>query len=82
MNKKTLLINKGDVLIWHACLVHGGEEIKNQKQTRKSYVSHYSSGQAYKFHRKRLGEEPVRYEMNGGEVFCNPDYLQNENTFV
>jgi phytanoyl-CoA hydroxylase len=81
LKKKTLLINKGDVLIWHASLVHGGEDIKKPELTRKSYVSHYSSGQAYKFHRTRLGEEPVRQEMNGAEVFADPLFLQNENTF-
>ena len=32
---------KGDVLIWHAQLFHGGEAIKNNKLTRKSFVTHY-----------------------------------------
>ena len=32
---------KGDVLIWHAQLFHGGEQIKNNDLTRKSFVTHY-----------------------------------------
>lgn len=32
---------KGDVLIWHANLLHGGSPIKNSNQTRKSMVGHY-----------------------------------------
>ncbi|MGA8534890.1 MAG: phytanoyl-CoA dioxygenase family protein [Candidatus Tumulicola sp.] len=32
---------KGDVLIWAAELMHGGSHIENEKQTRKSLVTHY-----------------------------------------
>lgn len=32
---------KGDVLIWHANLLHGGEGIQQKGTTRKSMVSHY-----------------------------------------
>lgn len=32
---------KGDMLIWHADLAHGGLPIKNPSLTRRSYVSHY-----------------------------------------
>ena len=32
---------KGDVLLWHANLLHGGEAIKQSGATRKSMVAHY-----------------------------------------
>jgi ectoine hydroxylase-related dioxygenase (phytanoyl-CoA dioxygenase family) len=32
---------KGDVLIWHADLMHGGAKIANPRLTRKSLVCHY-----------------------------------------
>ncbi len=32
---------KGDVLVWHANLLHGGEAIKQSGATRKSMVAHY-----------------------------------------
>ncbi|MEO8002780.1 MAG: phytanoyl-CoA dioxygenase family protein [Arenimonas sp.] len=32
---------KGDMLIWHADLAHGGLPIENPALTRRSYVSHY-----------------------------------------
>jgi hypothetical protein len=32
---------KGDILIWHANLLHGGSAIKNPSLTRKSMVAHY-----------------------------------------
>lgn len=35
------LPKKGDILFWHANLVHGGSPIKNNELTRKSIVGHY-----------------------------------------
>ncbi len=35
------LAKKGDVLLWHANLIHGGNVVKNREQTRKSIVFHY-----------------------------------------
>jgi phytanoyl-CoA hydroxylase len=32
---------KGDVLIWHSQLYHGGSSIKNMQKSRKSLVTHY-----------------------------------------
>jgi phytanoyl-CoA hydroxylase len=32
---------KGDVLIWHADLMHGGVEIEDRSRTRKSLVAHF-----------------------------------------
>ncbi|MGA0557435.1 phytanoyl-CoA dioxygenase family protein [Larkinella sp. VNQ87] len=79
--KKTLLINKGDVLIWHAALVHGGEPIRNENLTRKSYVCHYSSALGYFRHRHDLVNEPVRHEFNGAAVFADPKLTAYENSF-
>jgi len=36
------LPKKGDVLIWHAGLVHGGSPITNPDATRRSFVTHFS----------------------------------------
>jgi phytanoyl-CoA hydroxylase len=43
----TFCPKKGDVFIWHGGLVHGGTEINNTEITRKSYVTHYSSLEAF-----------------------------------
>lgn len=40
---KTYLPKKGDVLIWHANLVHRGSEPKNRDLLRKSLICHYSA---------------------------------------
>jgi phytanoyl-CoA hydroxylase len=41
--KKVFLPKKGDVLLWHAALVHEGTPINNAQLTRKSLVTHYTS---------------------------------------
>lgn len=40
-DRHLLLAKKGDALLWHGMLLHGGSEIKNPKLTRKSFVIHY-----------------------------------------
>ena len=39
--KNLFIAKKGDVLIWHANLIHGGENIKKIGLTRWSQVNHY-----------------------------------------
>jgi ectoine hydroxylase-related dioxygenase (phytanoyl-CoA dioxygenase family) len=39
--RKQFLARKGDVLLWHGMLIHGGDEVTNSARTRKSYVCHY-----------------------------------------
>ncbi|RRB04337.1 phytanoyl-CoA dioxygenase family protein [Larkinella rosea] len=81
LEKKTLLLKKGDVLIWHAALAHGGEPILDDNLTRKSYVCHYSSALGYFRHRHDLVNEPVRHNMNGADVFADPKLTSYENSF-
>jgi phytanoyl-CoA hydroxylase len=38
---ETFMAKKGDVLIWHADLLHGGAVIQDQSRTRKSLVAHF-----------------------------------------
>lgn len=48
--QKEFLAKKGDVLIWHANLVHGGAPILNKQLTRKSMVVHYYATDVIKYH--------------------------------
>jgi phytanoyl-CoA hydroxylase len=41
LETKTLMAKKGDVLIWHADLMHGGAPIQVRQRTRKSLVAHF-----------------------------------------
>lgn len=39
--KKSFLAKKGDVLLWHPMLIHGGEKNMDPSLTRRSYVLHF-----------------------------------------
>jgi ectoine hydroxylase-related dioxygenase (phytanoyl-CoA dioxygenase family) len=41
LDKKIFLAKKGDLLVWHANLLHGGEPVTNPEASRKSLVTHY-----------------------------------------
>lgn len=41
LEKQIFLPKKGDMLIWHANLLHGGEKRQNESSSRKSLVTHY-----------------------------------------
>jgi len=77
--KETLLIKRGDVLIWHAALAHGGGIITNPDQTRKSYVCHYTTKEALPSHRYRLGEVPTISSYNGVDIYQHPEFGNQED---
>ncbi|HVM87523.1 MAG TPA: phytanoyl-CoA dioxygenase family protein [Puia sp.] len=58
--KKIFLAKKGDVLIWHANLVHGGLPVANPELTRKSMVIHYYAKDVIKYH--EISERPSLIE--------------------
>jgi ectoine hydroxylase len=41
---------KGDLFLWHANLIHGGNLIKDKARTRKSIVVHYFAENVIKYH--------------------------------
>ncbi|MBA4850146.1 phytanoyl-CoA dioxygenase family protein [Emticicia sp. BO119] len=79
LKKQTLLIKKGDVLIWHSALVHGGSIINDPNQTRKSFVCHYSSEQALPYHRAAMGVEPKKFQLNNATLYEDPRIPEQEN---
>jgi ectoine hydroxylase-related dioxygenase (phytanoyl-CoA dioxygenase family) len=50
IEKKIFTAKKGDLLIWHANLFHGGEPHKDKNSTRKSVVFHYFNDNAICYH--------------------------------
>ena len=50
--KKIFTAKKGDILIWHANLLHGANKIIDKKINRKSMVLHYFSTDSILFHEK------------------------------
>lgn len=58
--KEVFLPKKGDVLIWHANLIHGGVPVANPSLTRKSMVVHYYAKDVIKYH--EITERPSLME--------------------
>jgi ectoine hydroxylase-related dioxygenase (phytanoyl-CoA dioxygenase family) len=52
--RKRFVCRRGDVMIWHAGLMHGGSQIENRATTRKSFVVHYSTAADYKSRTARM----------------------------
>ncbi len=50
LKPEIFLPKKGDVLIWHANLLHGGSKRTNPNKTRKSMVMHYFCKETYCYH--------------------------------
>jgi phytanoyl-CoA hydroxylase len=50
LEKKIFTARKGDVFIWHANLLHGGEPHLDKSLTRKSMVLHYYANDAICYH--------------------------------
>ena len=48
--RKEFYANKGDILVWHANLIHGGSPIRDKNSTRKSMVVHYYASDVIKYH--------------------------------
>jgi len=48
--KKIFTASKGDLLVWHANLFHGGEPHTDKNKTRKSMVLHYFKKGAVCYH--------------------------------
>jgi phytanoyl-CoA hydroxylase len=64
------LPRRGDVLIWHGALIHGGTAMRDPALTRRSYVCHYTAAAAHRaMGAHRVGE---------GYDFSEPPTLPEE----
>lgn len=50
LKKEVFTAKKGDLFIWHANLLHGGEPLIDKNSTRKSMVFHYYAKDAVCYH--------------------------------
>ena len=62
----------GDVLIWHAQLLHGGSPIKAADQTRTSLVTHYWTEHDYPAAEDKIVLEEGRYLLKKSHQYIPP----------
>ncbi|HNM23924.1 MAG TPA: phytanoyl-CoA dioxygenase family protein, partial [Saprospiraceae bacterium] len=61
LNKELFLGRRGDVLVWHANLLHGGSPIARTGATRKSMVCHYFAEEVICYH--EISQRPALIRM-------------------
>ncbi|RMH20760.1 MAG: hypothetical protein D6696_07405 [Acidobacteria bacterium] len=72
LERLVLEAEKGDVLLWHAALVHGGSPVTDAGRSRKSFVVHYSSQTAYPRDRRFPDRPPRVLARHGGRLYLPP----------
>jgi phytanoyl-CoA hydroxylase len=79
LRPQRFLPRRGDVLVWHGALLHGGTKVRDAARTRKSYVTHYTPLAAYPKEFRLPGAPATGHctALNGGYVFDHP-WLQPE----
>ena len=60
LKRKNFMAKKGDVLVWHANLFHGGNLQTNKSKTRKSMVLHYFAEHCICYH--EISQRPALIE--------------------
>ena len=60
LEKRVFFAKAGDVFIWHANLLHGGEEHLNKQKNRKSVVFHYYAENRICYH--EITQRPTLFE--------------------
>lgn len=66
LQKQTFLAKRGDVLIWHANLLHGGSPITRPGATRKSMVCHYYAEGVICYH--EMSQRPALVNVVGAKA--------------
>ncbi|WP_294276235.1 phytanoyl-CoA dioxygenase family protein [uncultured Chryseobacterium sp.] len=61
LNKEIFRAKKGDLLIWHANILHGGEPHLDKSRTRKSLVYHYFDKHSICYH--EVTQRPALFHL-------------------
>lgn len=61
LKKEIFKANKGDLLIWHANILHGGEPHLDKNRTRKSLVYHFFDEKSVCYH--EVTQRPALFEL-------------------
>ncbi len=76
LKKELFFADPGDVLIWHAQLLHGGSPIKNPHETRTSLETHYWTELDYPAESDRIVLGEGRYLLNKSHQQLPPETVE------
>ena len=82
--EKHFYAQKGDVLFWHAALVHGGSPISNAAKTRLSLVGHYSDIIAFPRDYRDQTQKPIPVWEGRGVCYAwrYPGHVEGRYSFA
>jgi len=75
LESKLFLAKRGEVLLWHSALLHGGGPVGDERLTRKSFVVHYSTM------RNHPTREAAVAEDGGETVWTTRELLSRDGCF-
>lgn len=73
LERQVFHADAGDVVFWHAALVHAGSPAVDPSRTRRSLVAHYSDARAYPRDRRSPAKRPRVHQANGGRIYLRQD---------
>lgn len=68
------LPRKGDLLVWHADLAHGGARITKPGKTRRSLVTHFCPASVKPRYRASMGEKYCEFQYGPKSLFTSKHY--------
>jgi ectoine hydroxylase-related dioxygenase (phytanoyl-CoA dioxygenase family) len=68
------LPRKGDILVWHADLAHGGAKITKPNRTRRSLVTHFCPQSVKPRYHTSMGDKYFEYEYGPESFFTTKHY--------
>ena len=75
LETKLFIAKRGEVLLWHSALLHGGGPVSDDRLTRKSFVVHYSTVRNHPTRESAVAEE-------GGEtVWTTREMISDDGCF-
>jgi len=75
LEPRLFLAPRGEVLLWHSALLHGGAPVTDESLTRKSFVVHYSTVRHHPTREMAVSEQ-------GGETVWTTDALLSRDGCV
>jgi phytanoyl-CoA hydroxylase len=77
ISEERFIARKGDVLVWHADLPHGGSRI-TEMHTRRSFVLHFAPKSVKANYMERIGSNYHELPAPGGNFFSSRHYQLQE----
>jgi len=74
IREERFVARKGDVLVWHADLAHGGSPIRIEGRTRRSLVTHFCPRSVKPAYRRLVPAKYVEFEHVPGGFFTSRHY--------